>query len=229
MNLLLIDNEDLTESISDINDLAVKKSIPIKCYPLHVGLPDGNDVIDENGKISLQLVRDKLDRLYGNRRFHMVASDFKLNDEEIDGVAIIRQLNGISNTRKAAKILYSAELDEIVQGYLEIYKKDGDFDRSWRDFKALITLNILDFVIRDKIEECIINLIGKNGDNGDDYIVDELLSHSDLSFNPSLEIYEGMTLGEIADQLVNNDSQSHKFKRKLIQLAVADLVNLNNE
>jgi len=229
MNLLIIDNEDITESISVIEELAAKKSIAIKCFPLLVGLPDGNDVIDENGKINLQLFRNKLEREYGNRRFHLVASDFMLNDEKIDGVEIIRQLSALSNTRKAEKILYSAELNEIVQGYLDKYKQDEDFDSSWRSFKSLITLNILDFVEREKVEECIVNLIEKIPENGDDYILDELLANTELKFNPAVEIYDGMNLGEIAERLSNNDSQSAKFKKKLVKLAIANLVYLKNE
>lgn len=228
--LLIIDNDDLTESIEKINSISKKKNLNIECYPLLIGLPDGNDVVDENGKISQELVLKKFQEKYGTIRFHMIASDFKLNDENIDGVDIIRKFNNIRNTARASKILYSSELEEIVQKYLDDYKEEKkDFESSWASFKTLIKLNILDFIKREVIEENIINYIEKISEQEDDFILDELLDNSDLIFNPILEIYEGLTFAEIADKILANDSQSVKFKKKLIQLAISKIGYLKNE
>ena len=60
--LLIIDNDDLTESIEKINSISKKKNLNIECYPLLIGLPDGNDVVDENGKISQELVLKKFQK-----------------------------------------------------------------------------------------------------------------------------------------------------------------------
>ena len=213
--LLIIDNDDLTESIEKINTISKKKNLNIECYPLLIGLPDGNDVVDESGKISQELISKKFEEKYGNIRFHMIASDFKLNDERIDGVDIIRKFNNIKNTARASKILYSSELEEIVQKYLDDYKDEKkDFESSWANFKTLIKLNILDFTKREIIEESIINYIEKINDQEEDFVLDELLANSDLIFNPSIEIYEGLTFAEIAEKISANDSQSIKFKKK---------------
>lgn len=228
--ILLIDNDDLTESIITLNDLARKKNIPIECYPLQVGLPDGNDVVDINGKIDFNLVLAKFNELYGNLRFHIMASDFKLNDDIIDGVEIIRRFNAIPNTIKTGKILYSSELEEIVQKYLDDYKNGTkNFQSSWTSFKTLIKLNILDFAKREVIEESILNYIQKISEQEDDFIVDELLANSDLEFNPSLEIYSDFKFKEIADKILTNDPSSLKFKKKLIQLSISHFGYLKNE
>lgn len=228
--ILLIDNDDLTESIKTLNDIATKKNVAIECYPLLIGLPDGNDVVDKDGKIDINLVLGKFDKLYGTLRFHLIASDFKLNDEKIDGVEIIRRFNAVTNTQKASKILYSSELEEIVQKYLDDYKDEvKNFQESWLSFKTLIKLNILDFTKREIIEETIINYLDKISEQEDDFIVDELFSNPDLTFNPSIEIFENKPFKEIAERITSNDSQSVKFKKRLIQLAVSHFSFLKNE
>ncbi|RED25221.1 hypothetical protein BD847_1966 [Flavobacterium cutihirudinis] len=220
-NLLIIDNEDLTETISDIEKLSKPKGISINCFPLYVGLPDGNDVIDENGEIDMKLVLNKFNAKYGTIRFHMVASDFKLNDKNIDGVEIIRQFNNINNTRKANKILYSSELIEIVQEYLDSYKEKSDFDKSWTSFKTLIKLSIVDFSKREDIEKNIVNFIEKVSEQEDDFIVEYLLENKDLYFNPAIEIYNELSFNEIAEKISLNDPSSLNFKKKLIELAIS--------
>jgi len=228
-NLLIIDNEDLSATIAEIDKKAKQKNVSIVCHPLYVGLPDGNDVINSKGEIDINLVKEKFKREYGTIRFHLVASDFQLNDKHIDGVEIMRQFNAINNTIKSKRILYSSELNEIVQGYLDVYKDQGNFDKSWKSFKTLIKLEILDFKSREHIEDSIIMAISRISDQEDDFIVDELLSNPDLTFNPSIEIYEGLTFNQIADKVRKNDSQSLKFKRKLIELTIAHLANISNE
>ena len=220
--ILLIDNEDLSETISEIEDLGKNQNIAIECYPLYIGLPDGNDVINSQGKIDVSLVRDKFLVQYSNLRFHMVASDFQLNDETIDGVKILNQFKSFPNTRKAKRILYSSELTEIIQGYLEDYKEGNkDFEASWKNFKALIQLDILDFLQRDEMEKPIVDNIRRVIENDEDFLIDELLGNGSLSFNSSIEIYEGLNFSEIAEKISSNDSQSLNFKKRLINLAVA--------
>lgn len=229
-NLLLIDNEDLSETIYQLKEEAKKKSIDLDCFPLYIGLPDGNDVVDNSGKIDLKLVRKKFEDMYGMIRFHMVASDFKLNDEFIDGTDIIKQFNNITNTAKSKKILYSSELEEIVQGYLNDHKKNKKtFDETWDKFKTLIKIHIVDFAKREEMEKKIISSIEKIVDDNNDFIIENLLANGDLEFKGLIEIYQGLTLKEITSKLLENDSQANRFKKKLIELAVSELIELQNE
>jgi hypothetical protein len=228
-NLLIIDNENLDETIEELHKQARKKSIALNCYPLYIGLPDGNDVVDDNGKIDLKLVKKKFEENYGETRFHMVASDFALNDEIVDGIDIIKQFNNISNTLKAKKILYSSELEEIVQGYLNDHKKSKkNFDEAWDKFKTLIKIDIVDFAKREEVESKIISYIEKVVDDNNDFIIDNLLANGDLEFNGSMDIYRGYSLKEIADKIKDNDEQANAFKIKLIELAIAELIELKD-
>ena len=228
--LLIIDNEDLTETLSEIEHLAKEKGVAIQCFPFYVGLPDGNDVLDGNGKININLVKEKFHSEYGNYRFHLIASDFKLNDPTVDGVEILRQFNAINNTRTSKRILYSSELEEIVQEYLDGYKNNiKNFQDSWDSFRTLIKLEILDFSRRENIEKNIVDYISKINEQADDFILEELLGNKDLKFNPSIEIFGGLTFGEIAERISANDPSSLNFKKKIIQMTVSHLSYLENE
>lgn len=228
--LLIVDNDDQSDAIDKINNLVKDKPFKINCLQFKVGLPDGNDVIGENGHIDMALVREKYEREFGARRFHLIAFDFQLNDGDggVDGVSLIKTFNGIGKTRKASKILYSSELTEIVEEYLNDYKNTSNYERAWGKFKTLIKLEIVDFCKREDYEENIVSIIEKISEQEDDFIIEQLRGLKDLNFSAAIEIYEGLNLDEIADKIESGDSESLKFKRKLIELAVAHLAHLNN-
>jgi hypothetical protein len=228
--LLIVDNDDQSEAIDKINSLVKDKQFKIECTQFNVGLPDGNDVVGENGRIDMRLVKEKYERDFGARRFHLIAFDFKLNEPEdgIDGVALIKSFNGYPKTTKAKKILYSSELTEIVQGYLDDYKANSNYEKVWDKFKTLINLEILDFCKREDYEKKIVGYIEKIVEKEDDFILDKLRGNKDLLFNPSIEIYQGMNFDQIADKIESNDFDSPKFRKNLIELAIANLSHLNN-
>ncbi|RZK26649.1 MAG: hypothetical protein EOO43_02190 [Flavobacterium sp.] len=200
--LLIIDNDDQSEAIDKINNLVKDKPFKINCVQFNVGLPDGNDVIGENGHIDMKLVREKYEREFGARRFHLIAFDFQLHDGEggVDGVTLIKSFNGLGKTRKASKILYSSELTEIVEEYLNDYKNTSNYEKAWGKFKTLINLEIVDFCKREDYEAKIVSIIEKISEQEDDFILEQLRGHKDLSFSPAIEIYEGLSLEEIADK-----------------------------
>lgn len=229
-NLLIIDNEGLSETVREIKDLCTRKNFAVECYPFYIGLPEGNNVINNEGKIDIELIKREFTNKYGSIRFHMVASDFVLNDEKIDGTNIINLFNNFPNTKKSKKILYSSEIDEIIESYLNKYKEGAaDFENTWENFKTLIRIEIIDFVKRDAIEKKIADNIEKVEDDSDDFIMENLLANSDLKFKKLLEIYEGKTFSEIATLIKQEDSQSVNFKKKLIEYSIANLSELNDE
>jgi hypothetical protein len=228
--LLIVDNDDQSEAIDKIYSVAKAKGIDIECHQLNIGLPDGGDVVDDNGKIDLNLVRNKLQNLYGDRRFHMIAFDFKLNDPEdgVDGVRLISAFNGNIKTSKAKKILYSSELTEIVEGYLERYKENSSFEQAWGKFKTLININILEFCRREDYELKIVEFISKVPDDENDFLIDLLRGYGDLSFIPFDHNYEGYTLDQLADKLETGDDEAKKIRKNLIEFGVAKLISLPN-
>ena len=205
--LLIIDNDDQSEAIDKINNLVKTKSFEIECHQFLVGLPDGNDVVDSDGRIDMKLVREKFQNEYGARRFHLMAFDVKLNDPDdgVDGVELIRSFNGLPQSSKTRKLLYSSELAEIVQGYLDHYKTTSNYDRAWEKFKTLINLEILDFCQREEYEKKIVHYIEKVIETENDYILDKLRGNQDLYFTPAIEIFQGLTLGQIADKIDSKD------------------------
>ena len=228
--LLIIDNDDQSDAIDKIEKIAKLKGVDINCLQFNVGLPDGNDVINEDGRIDMDLVRAKYEKEFGSRRFHAIAFDFKLNEPigGVDGIELLKYFNSLEKTRKAKKILYSSELTEIVEEYLNNYKTTSNYEEAWSNFKTLINLEILGFHKKEEYEERIVQHMGKINDMEEDFIVEELRSNGNLSFNPAIEIYEGLTFDEIADRIESGESQSLKFKRKLIELAIAHLAYLKN-
>jgi hypothetical protein len=226
--VLIIDNEDQEEGIIKITDLVKSKSFTTECHQFKVGLPDGRKMIDENGRIDMKLVNREFEKEFGSRRFHMILFDFNLNDPDVDGVSLIKTFNNRTSTKKAKKILYSAELEEVVQGYLDTYKNEGEFENAWDKFKTLIKLEIIDFCKKEDYEAKAVEYMPKVDIVDNDYLIDELSSHSDLKFNDSVRNYSGRTLSEIALLIQEGDSGTNNFKKEIIHMAVSLLSDLDS-
>ncbi|WP_294670595.1 hypothetical protein [uncultured Fluviicola sp.] len=232
--LLIIDNDDQTEAIDKINSIAQRFNLGINCIQFNVGLPDGNDVVNEQGRIDLNLVMEKFEREYSSRRFHMIAFDFKLNEPEeeknfVDGVSLIKRFNSLHRLKNSKKILYSSELNEIVETYLNDYRDTSDFESAWGKFKTLINLEIVDFCKREDYEEKVVEHIKKVHDQGDDFLIEELKGNGDLKLNAAVDVYEGLTLNQIAKKIEEDDNLSESFKKKILALTIAHLSHLDNE
>lgn len=225
--LLIIDNDDQKEGIEKILQLVKQKPFTIECHQFNVGLPDGNQVIDEHGRISKKLIIDKFNETYSQRKFHMVICDFKLSDPDIDGIDVVKIFNSLSGTRKAKKLLYSSELNQIVQEYLDDYKKNESFDEAWGKFKALINLEIIDFTKREEYEKRVVESIHKVVEVDNVNIVDILRDHKDLKFNDSIKTYAGMTFGDIAELIEKKDSNSINFQKELMNAAITLISNIS--
>jgi len=222
--LLIVDNEDQTDAIEEIYKLVQNKNFTIECFQFNVGLPDGRNVVNpDSGLIEKHQIIKEFNKMYLNRRFDMIAFDYNLDDEKIFGTDVIKTFNGIAKTSRAKKVMYSAELVNIVQEVLEKYKEDQQFDPAWKSFKTLIQIEIMDFCQRDTYEKNIVNLISKSEVDKLNSLIDLLRGSADLSFNDSIKTYSDKTFGEIADLIETNDSLSEKFLEEYFQMSNSSL------
>lgn len=227
-NCLLIDNENQVASIETIEREGKKLGVPIKCFQFNVGSTNNPEFLTDN-KIDLTKVIEEFKKLYGGITFDLIAFDWSLDDDNVNGVDLIKCFQDNRLRRTTPKLLYSGELKDEMESILNQYKEDQiEFKKAWNQIKTLIEIDIVDFKDRGEYEIAIVNYLHSNKPNLETILIKELRNNSELKFSGNFTKFEGMTFGEIANIIENNPDRSITFKKELIELSLALLADLKN-
>ncbi|MGV1011768.1 MAG: hypothetical protein ACOYBS_04910 [Flavobacterium sp.] len=225
---LLIDNENQISNIETIEREGKKIGTPIKCYQFNVGSTNNPEFLTDN-KIDLKKVIEEFRNQYGGVTFDLIAFDWSLDDEGINGVELIRCFQENKLRRSTPKLLYSGELKVEMESILNLYKEGKiEFKKAWNQIKTLVEIDIVDFKDRDEYEMAIVNYLHKNTPGLETILVKELRNNSDLKFLGNFEKFENKTFDEIATIIENDPDRSIVFKRGLIEESVAFLADLKD-
>lgn len=226
---LLIDNEDQSTSIETIEREARRNGLTVICKQFNVGSTQRDDLLSE-GRIDMGKVKSIFTSEFSNEKFDLIAFDWQLDDDDINGIELIRQFDHNGIRKNTPKLLYSGLLQQVIESILEDYK-NGNIDTkyAWNQINTLIRINIIDYVDRSSYEKSIIDVLGKLGDPIEAILEKKLREYHNLTFRNTYPMFEGKTLSEIADIIEKDASQGNKFKNELIEQALAYLIHLNND
>lgn len=223
---LIIDNEDQDSNIETIERLGKSNGIQIFCDQFNIGMPNRVDLLTEN-KIDITKVVNEFFRTYGQNTYHLVALDWDLGEDHIDGVELIRKFQENRILRHTPKILYSGLLKDKISSQLDGFKKKSTPDKNsltiW--INTLIRIDVRNFVDRTLYEQEIINQFLKT-DETIDLILEELLKKfPTLRFQNNFvsKSFAGKTFGELSQILESEDRLRNEFKKEIVQQVLAYL------
>src|SRR5688500_6552417 len=107
---LLIDNENQDTSIESIKRIGKSKGLNINTKQFPVGNTEFTDVLNENGKIDIDKVIKYYKRHFKSFHFDLICFDWDLDDEEIDGIELLRHFRNNNFLKKSPTVLYSGQL-----------------------------------------------------------------------------------------------------------------------
>lgn len=227
---LIIDNEDQKESGSfeEFQAQAKSKGIKVECHQFLIGNSSRPDLLTK-GKIDMAKVIPIFKNEFSGITFDLILVDWGLEDEKINGVDLIRHFQHEGIRKSTPKILFSGNLKEEIASLFEAYKKEEvNFNRVWKQIRALIEINIVDFIDRTEYEKDSVNFLKKNPPNSDMLIISELRNNPDLTFNDDITKLNGKNFEEVAEIIENEHDIGMKFKRLLIEESVAYLSKLSD-
>ncbi|MGG5902097.1 hypothetical protein [Sphingobacterium daejeonense] len=226
-NCIIFDNENQSEEVEKmIRQAKLSHGITLTCKQFSVGSIE-NDEFLTDGNIDIDKVESEFKKLYGKgQEFHLAAFDWDLGDENVDGVELIRQLHGRKILQKTPKILYSGLLEQKLSGELDDFK-NGNINKQplLLKLKALIKIDIIDFVEREVYDERILNII-KQCDDSLDYLLEgELTKYPDMLFKNSFANakLKDKTFAEILVIIDADDHLRNVFKKEIIEQTIAYL------
>ena len=223
--ILIIDNESQDEEIEKMVRDAHNVGIELECDQYNVGSTEETDLLDK-GLLNIDKVIQEYKKRYKGKTYSLIACDWDLNDENIDGIELLRQFKSNNIWKHTPKMLYSGLLDEKLSEKIELFKS-GKFskDKLLSHIKLLINTDLRGFHKREDYDKHIIAFL-KDEEETMDIIVEEIL----LKF-PNFEIkgawehrsISGKTFKEVADILSSDENLCKKFKRELIEECIAYL------
>ncbi len=227
---LIVDNENQEGSIEKIVRASKAKGITIKVIEFKVGNTEFTEVLDENGRINIDKVIKYYRVNYRKMHFDLIAFDWDLNDEAIDGIELIRQFRNSNFLKKTPVALYSGELQVSVKGYFDAYKNNQkSFNESWNKIKTLIDVPIMGFYDRSNYENKIVEAIQSFGQSVDieHYFLKKLKENEKLIFNNINPKLEGRTFGQVAEIIEKNPTYGNNFITELVDQTIAYLLKMN--
>lgn len=231
-NLLIIDDEDQSEILKDIQNMAHQKGVNVRYLQYNVGSSEENNLFDSNGKLVKDKIIKRYKTLYSNENFDLIACDYDLGDEIIDGVEVLRSLEEYNVGRESAKMIYSGRLDKIVGAELENFRKGNSRQSEVeKHIRSLINMNLQGCWERgDEMKSQIVSYL-VNHHNCSLDIIDIILSqspdfklHKDLCSGIFAKIH-GMSWAEVREKINSDPNLKEKLTEELIRYAMMSITN----
>lgn len=223
--ILIIDNEPQTEEIEKMTRDAHNMGIELECDQYNVGSTEETDLLDK-GVLNIDKVIYEYKRRYKGKSYSLVACDWDLNDDNIDGIELLRQFKANNIWKHTPKMLYSGLLDEKLSEKLELYKSGKlSKDKLLSHIKLLINTDLRGFHKREDYDKHILAFLKDEEETLDIVVEDLLLKFPDFCFKGAWEhrTFSGKTFKEVADILSSDENLCKKFKRELIEECIAYL------
>lgn len=242
---LLIDNDKIDDVIERIKRRASREQIDLDIQQFNVGNEEEEELFSKDGDIDIQKVKEVFLERYGKKAFDIYAFDFQLDDENVNGVELIRQL--VQDKHNSVKIIYSGLIKDVVEKNListildchiqlanpklseerrkELSKKKK---RAVNQIKVLVSKDVKEFVDREDIGDTIIKILRKQKINYPLIIESRLLEYQEFTFSNTYPPFEGLLLGAILERIKKNANQEgSQFISEIVDRAISHMIDLN--
>lgn len=215
---IIFDNEDQTEEIEKLIRDGRNKGVEIECEQFNVGSTELTEVLT-NGEIDISKVVAEFRNRYGSNTFHLAVFDWNLDDENVDGIELIRQLTHYKILKKTPKIVISGLLTTILN---DIVKSE---ENRVEKLLTLINNDIRGYFDRTKYEQDIIRFFERNEETLDLILEEELQKFPSHIFENRFvnKNFNRKTFIEIVEFLEDHDQIRNDFKKEMIHQVMAYL------
>lgn len=257
---IIIDDEDQDEIVENLKTDAGGRGIRLNCYQLNpqdeAYLKDVGDEARPEYVIDIEKIVESLKTInYRYAKVDVIACDFFLQDDHVNGFEIIRKLRGQLNYKKGV-ILYSANLETVIREILLGHRLNEQVNRiisliradvpanleagireilssSLREqidrIRNLTRANILDFTDKDKYRLAIVAALAHDPFTLESELDSLLNSHRDLTFQSVFPPLSGKKVSEIISEIDSGSTNGKKFQKAILENAIAHMIELNLE
>ncbi len=214
-NCLIIDEESQAAFIEEVGLEAQQKGVPITLYQYD---PHHNkswlDYSSSKPTIKDHLLKEDLQTKL-NKRIDVILCDYDFKLNNLDGFELLRW---IRTRNKSTKLI--------------LYSGKGDLQRTFLNSKTpeevvkIIRANISDVISREHRKGILFSYLKDSKFDTDLFILEQLSRYPDLKIQNSCPEFDGLTLGEILEYIADGSNKGFMFKKNLLELTIAHLLEL---
>ena len=155
-NIIVIDDENQEAQQELIESRLCRE------YDVHVHLiKTSDDVVGEDGNISQEMLKEKLQNIMAGKSIDLVLTDFELADPVVSGIEVVKLVKSLRPG--VPVIMYSGKKNVVVERLLGDYK-NKDVDDIIQSINEYVSWGIVEFLQRDHYSEKAIQFIKKKGE-----------------------------------------------------------------
>lgn len=230
--ILVIDDNDMLDVLKSIARKARARQVELDYDQLNIGGHFEPEVLDDKGNLDVDKTKALLNERFATRHFDIVACDYDLSVQNIDGVELLRKIGHECFYHGVRYIIYSGLLDNILN---EKIQKGCDIDPTnstvkpkdnlIKEIRQLVNSNYLAFVSRENLEKATVDFL-KNDLTIED-VMDELAStYPDRRFAYDfINGIEGKTLQEVKSMILNDDNLRIEVMKGLYEQSILYLTD----
>ena len=219
---LIIDDKDQQHTFeAQIRDILAKDGYTVDAVLINTTSPE---VLDEAQNIDIAKLTEHIKRKIDSRHIDVVATDFDLSDESVNGLDIIEIIRNIRS--KVPIILYSGNLEKAIRSTIgDTTKKDAD--TLIKDVKKLMLHQISEFIDRTGYTSSVIKILKEKESVTRQILLKKLREYPDMIFLSAYPRFDGKRLAEIADEIEKSTYQGQDFQEELIEQTVAYMLKIS--
>lgn len=226
---IIIDDEPQDEIVTNLTEDAGRKGIRLRCVQLnpqdetyHKNTGDENhpDFVIDLDRVLKALKSQE----YGKLRADVIACDYNLQDDHVNGFEIIRNLRNQLKYRNEV-ILYSANLDMVIRNILS----EGNLGEQIHKIRNLTRANILDFSDKDNYRAAIFTAIQQITFSLESTLESLLHKYSEWTFRSVFPPLSGKKLSEVLEEIEAGSTSGKGFQIAILENAIAHMIELNKE
>ncbi len=226
---IIIDDEDQDEIVENLQTDANRLGIRLSCFQLNpqkdayyknIGDENVPDYVIDADKVAAALMTPAYRRL----RVDVIACDYDLGDDEVNGYELIRRLRGGLNYRKEI-ILYSGNLNRVIKGIL----REEDPKERFAQIRSLARANIREFNDKNDYRQSIITAISEDRFSLESELESLLDKYSGWTFRSVFPPFKDMNLHDVLVEIESGSAKGKLFQKALLENAIAHMIELNKE
>lgn len=184
------------------------------------------EVLDDENNIDMDKLKAKIEDAMNGKSVDIIATDFDLSDEKINGIQVIEVIRKIRTG--VPVLLYSGKLEEVIQSVLGEYKTKNA-EELIKGIRKLMKYNIVDYVERTDYPATIRKLLKDKRIQISALLLQKIREHSDMEFKSCYKPFVGKKLEDIANEIEKQTPQGREFQEELLEQAIAYLIEINSE
>lgn len=228
--ILLIDDADVSDVLIALKRKAKMKNINLDFDQFNVGSQRLPELIADEGKLDISKVIQYYNSHYEKKYFDVVACDYQLSVDNVDGPDLLRQMGNICFAKGQRFLIYSGLLESIIEEHIKdtccVSGKQIQVNQQLLKYiKHLVNAQYIGFVDRENLVDTILNHL-LDHTTLENLLEEAVEKYPDLvleyGFNHHLE---GKKLKDCLNEIYSKETVRNDVMRDLFEQTLAYLCN----